>query len=277
MKNVLLVVLVISLNLFAQAKNDDPVIATVNGKNITRSELYQYHDNNLKFVKAQKKVTLESSLQDLINRSIGINKALENKIDKMPHVRKKMDDILYHAQISKDLEPKLLKIKVSDDEVNKYYAQNPEYRTAQILLRLRSNPSEAEVKETFESSLNIYKAITDGSDSEQNEKFQKAVYKYSQTNNAITGGDLGYQPKTKLTPEFYAEIKGKKKGTITKPFRSQYGYHIVQVLGVKTAEQIDKNMYKKIIYDIKRDEIVEAYFVDLRKKSKIKINKELLK
>jgi peptidyl-prolyl cis-trans isomerase C len=187
-----------------------------------------------------------------------------------------MNDILYHAQVSKDLEPTLKTIIVSDNDVNKYYSKNPEYRASQILLRLRANPNKEEVKETYESALNIYKAITDGADSVQAEKFGKAVYKYSQTNNAVTGGDLGYQPKTKLTPEFYAAIKGKKKGSITKPFRSQYGYHIVQVLGVKTAKQIDKKMYKKIIYDIKRDKLVDEYFVGLRKKAKIKINKDKL-
>lgn len=277
MKKILVLVLTFSISAFANSKDQDPVVATVNGKTITKSALVRYHQNNLKFVRAQKEVTLESSLQDLINRSIGVQRAIDNKLDKNPHVIKKMDDILYHAQISRDLEGKLNKIKVSDEEVKQYYAQNPEYRTAQILLRLRSNPSSNEVKEVYESALNIYKAVTDGSTAKQAENFQKAVYKYSQTNNAITGGDLGYQPKTKLTPEFYAQIKGKKKGTITKPFRSQYGYHIVQVLGVKTAEQIDKKMYKKIIYDIKRDKIVDQYFVGLRKQAKIKINKENLK
>ncbi len=117
-------------------KQDDPVVATVNGKKIRKSTLYRYHRDNLKFVRSSKKVTLESSLEDLINRIIGIDRAKENNLAKNPVVAKKMNDVLYHAQISKDLEGELKKIKVSDSEVEKYYKDHPEYRTAQILFRL---------------------------------------------------------------------------------------------------------------------------------------------
>lgn len=263
----------ISSNLFAQDKDQkqDPVVATVNGTEIKRSTLYKYHQDNLKFVKGQKKVTLESSLNDLINRVVGIEKAKKNKIHKDPVVIKKMNDILYHAQISKDMEGKLKTIKVSDAEVEKYYKSHPEYRTAQILFRLRALPSKEEVTETFEKAMKVYSEVSKKPDS-----FSDYAAKFSQTSSAVQGGDLGYQPSTRLTPEYYESIKGKKVGTITKPFRSQYGYHIVKILGEKTAEQINKDMYKKIIYDTKRDRLLEDYFASQRKGAKIKIEKKYL-
>ena len=51
-----------------------------------------------------------------------------------------MEDILYHAQISKDLEKQLGQIQVSEEEVKKYYSDNPEYRTAHILLEQKLLP-----------------------------------------------------------------------------------------------------------------------------------------
>lgn len=273
MKVILAALLLLNLNISAKDKDQakDPVVATVNGKTIKRSTLYKYHQDNLRFVRSHKQVTLENSLNDLINRIIGIDRAKKNKLDKNPRVIKKMNDILYHAQISKDLEGQLKKIKVSDKEVEKYYQEHPEYRTAQILFRLRAVPSEEEVKETFEKAVKIHNEV-----SKKPDAFLEYASRFSQSSSAVDGGDLGYQPKTRLTPQYYAAIKGKKIGTITKPFRTQYGIHIVKILGKKTAEQINKDMYKKIIYDIKRDKIVDNYFAGLRKKANIKIEKKHL-
>ena len=60
-------------------------------------------------------------------------------------MKSKMEDVLYHAQLSKDLENSFTKISVSDEDVERYYKQNPEYRSAHILLR-EGNPSTEEIK-----------------------------------------------------------------------------------------------------------------------------------
>jgi parvulin-like peptidyl-prolyl isomerase len=266
MKWILLLSLLITSITTTFAEDKDPTVAVVNGQKIKKSTLYKYHSNNLKFVKALKKTTLESSLEDLINRKVGIDKAKKANLHKHPAVIKKMNDIVYHAQISKDLDGELKKIKVSDSEVKKYYSNNPEYRTAQILYRLRAVPSKEDVSKALDQSLAIYKQLT-----KTPEKFLEMAQRFSQTTTAQIGGDLGYQPRTKLTPEFYEAIKNKHIGFITKPFRSQYGIHVVKVLGVKKYVQIEKKMYKKIIYDIKRDKILADYFKKERSKSKVKI------
>lgn len=264
MKILLTLTIFLSFNIFGADKN--PIVAKVNNKEIRKADLYRYHQDNLKFARAVKKVTLENSLDDLINRIIGIEKAKKEGLHKEPFVIKKMNDVLYHAQISKDLEGELKKIKVSDDDVKNYYKENPEYRTAQILIRQRALPSKDEVAKTLEQATNIYNEVIKKPDN-----FLDFANRYNQANSATTGGDLGYQPRTRLTPEYYEAIKGKKVGTITKPFKTQFGRHIVKILGVKTYEQIDQNMYKKIVYDIKRDAIIEDYFAGLRKKSNVKI------
>jgi peptidyl-prolyl cis-trans isomerase C len=258
----------VATSLSAQAPVD--AVATVNGKKITKAQFEEYHQNNLRFV-SQRKITREVSLDDLINRELGIQRARKNGLDKDPVVMAKMEEILYHAQISKDLEGELKKITVSDDEVRKYYSDNKEYRTAHILYRLRVQPSEQDVKKALDQSLSIYEEVKKNPDS-----FATMANKYSQTTAAPVGGDLGFQPPTRLAPEYYAEIKGQKVGYITRPFRTQMGIHIVKVLGIKDYDQIDKNLYKKIIYDQKRDGILATYFKGLQKGADIKINKSQL-
>jgi parvulin-like peptidyl-prolyl isomerase len=108
------------------------------------------------------------------------------------------------------------------------------------------------------------------------ESFAKYANKFSQTSAAPVGGDLGFQPPTRLAPEFFEAIRGQKVGYISKPVRTQMGYHIIKILGVKSYDQIDKNLYKKIIYDTKRDAMIENYFKGLAKGADVKTNLNLL-
>lgn len=271
MKWILLLCLTLFSSLSITQVQDDSVVAEVNGKKILKSTLLKYHTQNLNFVKGSKKVTLESSLNDLINRTVGIDEGKAKGVDKRADVIKKMNDIIYHATISDELAPLLQKITVSDNDVKEYYKDFPEYKTSQILLRLRTQPSKEEVKNTLDKAVGLYNEAI-----KNPETFDSLVQRFSQTTTAITGGDLGYQPRTRLTLEYFEAINGKKPGSITNPFRSQFGIHIVKVLGVKTFKQIDMELYKKIVYDVKRDKILEDYFADKRKKAKVKVyTKEL--
>lgn len=268
MKFILLsITLSLSLNLFAE----DPIVAEVNGTTIRKSTLLQYHEQNLSFVEANKDVSIERSLNDLIDRAIGIKAAKEKNVDKRPDVIKKMNDIVYHAYISDELTPELKKIKVTDSDIKSYYEKFPEYKTSQILLRLRTIPSPEDVAKSLELANKIYTEALSNP-----KQFNALAAKYSQTASSITGGDMGYQPRSRLTKDYFEAIHKKSNNFITKPFRSQYGYHIVMLTGVKEYKQIDMDMYKKIVYDTKRDEILLKYFETKRKSAKIKINKKEL-
>jgi parvulin-like peptidyl-prolyl isomerase len=255
-----------AITMIAPAFAQKDVVATVNGKAITKKEFEDYHLQNLKYV-GQRKITKEVSLQDLINRELGIQKAKKTGLDKDPTVIARQEDILYHAQISRDLEGEFKKITVSDEDVKKYYEDNKEYRTAHILYRLRAEPTPEEVTKAYEQSMEIYTQLQ-----KHPEDFAKLANKYSQTSAAPVGGDLGFQPPTRLAPEYFEAIRGQKVGFISKPVRSQMGFHIIKILGVKSYDQIDKNLYKKIIYDKKRDAIIDNYFKNMAKGADIKIN-----
>jgi parvulin-like peptidyl-prolyl isomerase len=268
MKKFLLLVMALTLAIPAFAQNQ--VVATVNGRSITKKQFDEYHLQNLKFV-GQRKINKEVSLQDLINRELSIQKAKKTGLDKEADIISKQEDILFHAQISKDLEGEFKKINVTDEDVKKYYETNKEYRTAHILYRLRVEPSPEDVKAALTQSMEIYTILQ-----KEPESFAKYANKFSQTTAAPVGGDLGFQPPTRLAPEYYEAIKGQKVGFITKPVRSQMGFHIIKILGVKSYDQIDKNLYKKIIYDTKRDAIIENYFKNLAKGADIKTNPNLI-
>ena len=61
------------------------------------------------------------------------------------------------------------------------------------------------------------------------------------------------------------------------PVRTQFGYHVIKILAKREAKDINQQLYKKIVYDIKRDKILEDYFKEVRSAAEVKINKEYLK
>ncbi len=254
----------------AAAVTKDTVIAVVNGKKIMRSLLEKRYQQDQLFL-SHKAVTRKKVLDDLINRELGIQRAKENKLDQNPIVAEKINDILYHAQISKDLEDKLKGLDVSDNEVEGFYKRNKEYRTAHILIRLKANPSQEEVKMAYQNAINIYAEAKKAP-----AEFSKLANKHSQSDASINGGDIGFQVPTRLAPEYFNAIKGKVVGTITEPVRTQFGFHIIKVLAIKEYKDIDKNVYKKIIYDVKRDKILEDYFASQRKKANVEIMEKLI-
>ena len=141
-----------------------------------------------------------------------------------------------------------------------------------ILLRIKVSPEANELMAAAEIASDIYKKLQ-----RDPSKFAELANKHSQSPNAEIGGDLGFQPAKSLAPEYYEAIKGKSIGHITKPIRTQYGLHIIRVMDKRSYEDIDKNIYQKIVYDSKRDEIIKKYFDELRAKATIKIEKKYLK
>jgi len=270
-KSNLLLAATLFITFSAFAQTSDPVVATVNGVEIKKNQLDQAFEQNLMFV-SDKIVTKEKVLNDIINREIGLKKAKEVKLNENPIVKAKMEDVLYHAQISMDLEKKLQAITVTDKEAQDYYAKNKEYRTAHILFRVKVSPEKDEIQEATKKALEVYKQLQ-----AKPQLWPELANKYSQSSTAPAAGDLGFLPSVKYAPEYFKAINGKPNGFISSPIRTQFGLHIIKVLAVHEWKEVDPAIYKKIVYDQKRDKILEEYFAEGRKNAQIKINKEFLK
>jgi peptidyl-prolyl cis-trans isomerase SurA len=65
------------------------------------------------------------------------------------------------------------------------------------------------------------------------------------------GGDLGWAGPGTFVPEFEQQLDKLKENDITEPFKSQFGWHIVQLLGRRT-------------HDVTQDKIRQQVFAQLR-------------
>ncbi|MBN3807481.1 molecular chaperone SurA, partial [Paraburkholderia sp. Ac-20336] len=66
--------------------------------------------------------------------------------------------------------------------------------------------------------------------------FAKFARTYSQDGSASQGGDLGWISPGETVPEFERAMNSLQDGQISEPVRSEYGYHLIQVLGRRDAE-----------------------------------------
>jgi peptidyl-prolyl cis-trans isomerase SurA len=81
------------------------------------------------------------------------------------------------------------------------------------------------------------------------------------------GGDLGWTGPGTFVPEFEAAVSNLKDGDISEPFHTQYGWHIVQLLGKREYDNTDELKRRQAIEAIrasKADEETELWLRRLR-------------
>ncbi|WP_233864550.1 peptidylprolyl isomerase [Paraburkholderia adhaesiva] len=96
-----------------------------------------------------------------------------------------------------------------------------------ILLRVGEGMSEPEARQKL---LEIKREVQAGGD------FAKFARTYSQDGSASQGGDLNWISPGETVPEFERAMNTLQDGQISDPVRTEYGYHLIQVLGRRDAE-----------------------------------------
>ncbi len=96
-----------------------------------------------------------------------------------------------------------------------------------ILLRVGDGMSEPQARQKL---LEIRQEIAAGGD------FAKFARTYSQDGSASQGGDLGWISPGETVPEFERAMNTLQDGQLSEPVRTEYGYHLIQVIGRRDAE-----------------------------------------
>jgi len=85
--------------------------------------------------------------------------------------------------------------------------------------------------------------------------------------SAAKGGELGWSSPGKLVPQFQAEMDKLDKGQISQPFRTQFGWHVVQVLDRRNyddTEQFLRTKAREFIAKRRTEEETQAFKRRLR-------------
>lgn len=250
-------------------------LARINDRVITLEEFNSKYRESLKFFRF-KAPTKQNVLEDMIKREVGVQEAKRLGLDKDPEVIDRINTVLYHSMLDKKLSNKFDEIEISDKEVESYYKDNPEVRTSHIFVALRYDATQAQQKKALEKAKKIQETLQAALKSGK-KTFAEVAQRESEGVAAAAGGDIDYQTKDKLDPTYYSTARGLKVGGVSNIIRSQFGYHIIKLTGVKSFKDVDKGQYKRIIFDEKRAKIFEAFMDELKKKSKVVVHNDLIK
>lgn len=87
------------------------------------------------------------------------------------------------------------------------------------------------------------------------------------TGSAVQGGDLGWAGPGTFVPAFEKAVEGLKLNEISEPFKTQYGWHIVQLLGRRTEDvsaEMLRNRAYSAIQESKSEEAIDLWIRELR-------------
>ncbi len=269
-------ILIIVAKSMLLSRNDDMVVAKINGQKIYKLELEEKLREVIKEQNPQKNINGVPEIQELpqdaieiLVKQIYIEKAIDKKIqssriNESQAIRNKVADYR-NKLIREEFLNSLIKEQTSDSSVrDKYIALvdemsgKKEYSIAHILLG-----SKEEANKIFAQLKSSYQAAQD---------FSTLAHKYSlDKNSAENGGKLGYILQTRLDEEMSKIITAMKKGDISRPFESKYGWHIIKLDDVREARILPFESAKEEIRQKLKGQVIKNYYSKLVENSKIEI------
>ncbi|MFT0861294.1 peptidylprolyl isomerase [Ancylobacter sp. G4_0304] len=213
------------------AATDDPVLATVNGTPIRRSEVNAAAaelSSNLP-PQIQGPARDEYVLGFLIDLTAMAQLAEQQKLDQTEAFKQQLDFIRKRVLMQAALE-NVTKAALTDEALKKTYdeavgKQKPEeeVHARHILFRVDpANPgSDAEAKKKAEE---VEARLKKGED------FSKLASELTEDpSGKEDGGDLGFFVKDQMVPEFADAAFAAKAGDVTAPVKTQFGWHVIKV------------------------------------------------
>lgn len=233
----------------AGAQTSDPVVMTIKGQNVTRSEFeYSYNKNNGDEV--IEKTTVEQYVPLFVNYKLKVAAALDARLDTLASF--KAEFAKYRDQqvrptivTSEDVENEARKIY---DDRQKMIGDKGLIRPAHILIRLSQKASSAAQDSAKARIDSIYACLKSGAD------FADLATRLSQDpGSAKRGGLLPWICIGQTLKEFEDVAFSLNKGEMSKPFLSPVGYHIVKMTDRKQLEPYDSLRANIITFIEKRN------------------------
>lgn len=163
------------------------------------------------------------------------------------------------------------------EEMESYYKEHldqfanpPSVRVRHILIALSSSAGDAEAGTALEKAEMVRKKVLQG------ESFWKLAREYSDDKvTKYNGGDLGYLTREGMVKPFADAAFSMKKGEVSEPVRSTYGFHIIKLEDLKKGDAKEFNTVEDQIRIMtsqgKQKQCLDRVFGTLKKKYGVEI------
>ena len=141
-----------------------------------------------------------------------------------------------------------------------------EVHVRHILIKPSEIRSEEETKRLAQK---IYDRIRNGDD------FGELAKSFSEDpGSALNGGDLNWVDPNSLVPEFRQVMNDTPQGTLSKPFKTAYGWHVLEVLGRRATDSTNQARDQQaltVLRNRKYDEELQTWLRQIRDEAYVEI------
>jgi peptidyl-prolyl cis-trans isomerase C len=243
-----------------QPGGEDPVLATVNGEEVRRSEVVE----SARSLPPEYQAQIDQILPALVERYVDLKllderaeaSGLDDDAEVKERVAKLQEDVVREVYLRRYLEE-----RVTDEALQARYQDF-----------LKKNPPQPEIHArhilvpTKEEADKAIAEINSGKD------FTEVATALSKGGSAQNGGDLGYFVKDDMVPEFAEAAFAMQPGEVSKqPVETQFGWHVIKVEDKRDRQPPSFEEVKPTLESEAQQEIVTALLKELRAGAAIEI------
>jgi peptidyl-prolyl cis-trans isomerase SurA len=145
-------------------------------------------------------------------------------------------------------------VKISEHEIDLFLADNEldqgEVELQHILIATNSDNDATATEAAKTQADELYEKITAG------ENFAILATQFSDGQNALEGGRLGWRPINQLPPLFADQVNLMSPGEVTRPIRSPSGFHILKLLDQKSETTKTVDQYNMLHIMVETSEVM---------------------
>ena len=237
---------------------DDPVVATVNGSAIHKSDMAAAEEElGASLAQMDPATKDENILSFLIDMKLVAKAAEDKKVADTDAFKKRLafarDRLLMDSLLASEG-----KAATTDDAMKKVY----EEASKQI-----SSEQEVHARHILVESEDEAKAVK--AELDKGADFAELAKKKSKDPGSADGGDLGFFTKDQMVPEFSAAAFALEPGKISDPVKTQFGWHIIKVEEKRNRKAPDFEQVKGQIETYVTRKAQADYVAKLREAAKI--------
>ena len=215
----------IAANLTAVAQNKPKeVLFTIDNNPFYSDEFARVYKKNLDLVKDESQKDLNNYLDLYTIYKMKISKANQLGLQNGKQYQDELKS--YRSQLAKNY---TTDSKVTQELVNEAYKRmQKEVKASHILLLVNDDAAPADTLKVYKRAMEVYNLANKGKD------FGDLAVQYSEDPSAKeNNGNLGYFSAFRMVYPFESAAFNTPKGSVSKPVRSQFGYHIIKVDDVR--------------------------------------------
>lgn len=170
-------------------------------------------------------------------------------------------------------------LDVTEEELQEFFnmhqdrlGSEEERHARHVLIEVDENADEATEEEAQQRAQAVYEEASDGAD------FEELAREKSEGPTAERGGDLGFFPRHQMVPAFSEVAFEMEPGDISEPVRSQFGFHVIQLVDVQEGGEAEfddvRSEIELQLKHQKRQEVFQEFLEKLKEEVQIQRQEE---